>query len=149
MHPAADGVTHWWPLGCAVVRCVLGKFVQFGGDVRTFGGAKLLEDRQRLPQVSFTLGGAAAGHGTVTEAEQRMCLIPGTVDAARHTQGSLVGTLGERTFTGYQVKDSNLVERLGLASRAPDLPVDVKCLFQSLSGGREVTSKPQCSAEVA
>jgi hypothetical protein len=70
--------------------CRTGQRVQLGGYAGGFGCADSLEDRQRLPQPVFGLGGAAGGPAAPAQAGQRVRLVQRTADLAGQVQGLLV-----------------------------------------------------------
>ena len=64
--------------------------VQFVGYAGSFGRADPLQDRQRLPQPVFGVGGAAGGLGAPAQPGQRVRLLQGDAELAGQVQGLLV-----------------------------------------------------------
>lgn len=64
--------------------------VQFAGNIGGIGRPDPLEDRQRLPQLVFCLGGVADGKSAPAQASQRVSLILGVADLAGQVQRFLV-----------------------------------------------------------
>ena len=67
-----------------------GQRVQFGGYAGGVGRADPLQDRQRLPQPVFGVGGAAGGLGAPAQAGQRVRLLQRDAELAGQVQGLLV-----------------------------------------------------------
>ena len=67
-----------------------GQRVQFGGHVGGFGRTDPLQDRQRVPQLVFGLGGAGRRPGRTGQAGQRVRLLQGDAELAGQVQGLLV-----------------------------------------------------------
>jgi hypothetical protein len=70
------------------------------------------------------IGGALSGPRAAAEPGQGVSLVPGTGDRARQFQGGPVGCLGLIEAAPGAVQCSGFVERLRLAARVADVPVD-------------------------